>query len=319
MEGNILISRTDSIGDVILTLPMAGIIKEKYPNSKIYFLGNDYTKAIIEKCEFVNHFVNIKDTSVQSFKNLKLKAAIHVFPNKEVAQMVKNAAVPLRIGTSHRWYHWFTCNKTVDFTRKKSDLHEAQLNLKLLSPLGINNTFSLEEIAKYANWPLVNQVFPHIVKGKFNLILHMKSKGSAAEWPVKMFMEMAKGLSPDLYNILISGTEDEGKRIKDECLEIFDLEHVTDVTGQFSLSNFINFVGSCDGLLACSTGPLHIAASSGINALGLYPDKKPMNAGRWAPIGKKVQYIESDIIENSGKQVLNILPENVLDVISKWN
>jgi heptosyltransferase-3 len=319
MEGNILISRTDSIGDVILTLPMAGILKLKFPNSKIYFLGNDYTKAIIERCEFVDHFVNIKDTTVQSLKELNLNVVIHAFPNKEVAQLVKNAAIPIRIGTSHRWYHWFTCNKTVDFTRKKSDLHEAQLNLKLLSPLGVKNIFSLEEIAKYANWPLVNQIFPQIIEGKFNLILHMKSKGSAAEWPVKKFMEMAKGLSPDLYNILISGTEDEGIRIKDECLEIFELKHVTDVTGQFSLSNFINFVGSCDGLLACSTGPLHIAASSGIHALGLYPNKKPMNAGRWAPIGKKAKYIESDIIDDDGREVLNVLPESVIEIISKWN
>jgi ADP-heptose:LPS heptosyltransferase len=45
----IVISRTDSIGDVVLTLPLAGILKEKYPKAKIIFLGNTYTKPII-KC-----------------------------------------------------------------------------------------------------------------------------------------------------------------------------------------------------------------------------------------------------------------------------
>ena len=43
----ILISRTDSIGDVILTLPMAGLIKKNYPDSVIFFLGRTYTKETI--------------------------------------------------------------------------------------------------------------------------------------------------------------------------------------------------------------------------------------------------------------------------------
>ena len=33
----IVISRTDSIGDVALTLPMAGILRSKYPEAKAHF------------------------------------------------------------------------------------------------------------------------------------------------------------------------------------------------------------------------------------------------------------------------------------------
>ena len=34
---NIIISRTDNIGDVVLTLPLAGILKENFPKAKVYF------------------------------------------------------------------------------------------------------------------------------------------------------------------------------------------------------------------------------------------------------------------------------------------
>ena len=44
----VLISRTDSIGDVVLTLPMCVWIKKNYPTAKIIFLGNTYTKPVIE-------------------------------------------------------------------------------------------------------------------------------------------------------------------------------------------------------------------------------------------------------------------------------
>ena len=50
----IVISRTDSIGDVALTLPLAGILKEKFPNTKIIFLGNTYTKPILECCQNID-------------------------------------------------------------------------------------------------------------------------------------------------------------------------------------------------------------------------------------------------------------------------
>ena len=85
---HILISRTDSIGDVILSLPMAGLLKEKYPECKITFLGRSYTKAIIELSEYINRFENWEvyeklpeDEQVKKFKNLQADWILHVFPD----------------------------------------------------------------------------------------------------------------------------------------------------------------------------------------------------------------------------------------------
>ena len=55
---NIIISRIDGIGDVVLTLPVAGLLKKLKPNSKIFFLGRSYTKAIIDSCEHIDVFLN---------------------------------------------------------------------------------------------------------------------------------------------------------------------------------------------------------------------------------------------------------------------
>ena len=69
----IVISRTDNIGDVILTLPLAGILKEKYPDCKIIFLGNSYTEAIVRVSVHVDEFINweeLKD-DVRAVETLK--------------------------------------------------------------------------------------------------------------------------------------------------------------------------------------------------------------------------------------------------------
>ena len=318
MGTRILISRTDSIGDVILTLPILGVIKSYWPKARITFLGNAYTKAIIESCEYVERFIDIKDITVEELIIAKFDYVIHVFPNKKVAKLCKDAGIKGRIGTSHRLFHWFTCNKLVNLSRKKSDLHEAQLNIKLLSPLKFNTNFSTKELAQYYGWKNSRDMKDKVSNNKLNLIFHMKSKGSAAEWPVNKYMELTKQLDPNKYKIYITGTQAEGELIKAECKEIFDIPNVEDVTGKYNLEEFISFVAAVDGLLACSTGPLHIAAASGIHALGLYPNVRPMHAGRWAPIGEKSQTISANIHEIDQKRYLDVSPNDVLREIIKW-
>src|SRR5580658_791432 len=131
---SIIISRTDSIGDVILTLPMAKILKDHFPQIKIAFLGRAYTKPVIEAAVFIDEFIDISDFLTREILigNQKPAAILHVFPVPEIARRAKKLEIPLRIGTTNRIYHWFTCNRLIRLSRRNSVLHEAQLNLKLL-------------------------------------------------------------------------------------------------------------------------------------------------------------------------------------------
>lgn len=53
----------------------------------------------------------------------------------------------------------------------------------------------------------------------------------------------------------------------------------------------ISFIAQIDGVLAASTGPLHIAAALGKHAIGLYAPMRPIHPGRWAPLGKKATFL----------------------------
>jgi ADP-heptose:LPS heptosyltransferase len=85
----IIISRTDSIGDVILTLPMCGAIKEEYPNCKIIFFGNTYTLPVLKTSKHVDDVVdwwtlkNLPEKAqIEEINKLNADSFIHVFPNK---------------------------------------------------------------------------------------------------------------------------------------------------------------------------------------------------------------------------------------------
>ncbi len=309
----IVISRTDSIGDVCLTLPLAGILKNKYPQSKIVFLGNTYTKPIINCCSAVDEvwewaeLLELSDKErVDWLKKQQVDVFIHVFPRREIARLAQQAKIKYRIGTSHRLYHFLTTNCKVNFTRKKSNLHEAQLNTKLLKHFRINKNYSLEELTQLANFnnlpPLKDELFNKFNPNKKNIIFHPKSQGSALEWGVDNFIGLAKSLDSNQYQIFFTGTEKEAEFFRHK-LPVQN--NIVDMSGKLSLNDLIAFINQSDLLLACSTGPLHIAGLCNVKTIGLFTPRKPLHFGRWQPLGNQVTIIEEKKLSER-TQPLNI-------------
>lgn len=299
----IIISRTDNLGDVILTLPVAGVLKEIYPDCKIIFLGNNYSEPIIKTSEFVDEFINWQEINklplkqqVKKIRELNADIILHIFPRIKIARIAAKAKIPLRIGTTRRPYNLLYCNKLVKVSRKKSDLHEAQLNLKLLTTIGANDIYDISEIPKYYGITKIQQLKPEfrelLKQDKINLIIHPKSKGSAREWGIENFSNLVELLPSTKYRIFITGTNDEKKLIPD-FLEKYK-DRIIDMTGKLSLSEFISFIDSSHGLIAASTGPLHIASALGKFALGLYAPMRPIFPKRWKPVGTNSHYLVID-------------------------
>jgi heptosyltransferase-3 len=292
-----IISRTDAIGDVVLTLPVAGVLRSLYPKSPIFFLGRGYTEEVVKASIHINGFLNWDEwkklPAAEAARALSATGAdtiIHVFPDAQIAWLARQAGISQRIGTTNRLYHWLTCNQLVRVSRRHSPLHEAQLNLQLLKPLGAKDGYELEEIGSYYGLTRLQPLPPAIAglpdPDKFNLVLHPKSRGSAREWGLDNFRELIRLLPRQQFKIFITGTAAEGELLQ-PLLQEFSF--LTDLTGRFSLGELMSFLSRVDGLVAASTGPLHLAAALGIEALGIYPPIRPMHPGRWAPIGPRAK------------------------------
>lgn len=297
----VLISRTDNLGDVILTLPLAGYIKSKWPSAEVFFLGKAYTKPLIDACIHVDRFLDWdalaslpENEAISTLTQLNISTVVHVFPNKVFARLCKRANIPMRIGTTNRIFHWTTCNKLVKLSRKNSPFHESELNFVLLKPIFPNTTFpSKEEIASlygFSRVELLEERFASMLNNhKVNVILHPKSKGSAREWGVDNYQRLIYLLGSEKYNVFVTGTEAEGVLLRDRLIK--PNPTVVDLTGKMSLSQLVSFIASADALVACSTGPLHIASALGKLAIGIFPPIRPMHPGRWAPIGAQAKVL----------------------------
>ncbi len=312
----IIISRTDKIGDVVLTLPIAGFLKSLYPGCTIIFLGNSYTKPLLETCEHIDKIVEWDKIShypllkqIRFFKRLNADTIIHVYPNKKIAWLAQVAKIKNKIGTSHRWYHTLTVNKMIHLGRRNSNKHEAELNFELLRPILPHNTMlpTIDTMHSYYGLtkvlPLPERLFKIIDRQKFNLIIHPKSKGSAREWGLKNYSELIQLLPTDKFNIIVAGTHDEAEQM-DYFLKVY-AQKIIDLTGKISLSEYISLINEADGLLACSTGPLHIAAALNKHAIGLYAPMRPIFPQRWKPIGVNTKVFVLDKECNACKNSLH--------------
>jgi heptosyltransferase III len=328
---NLIISRIDSIGDVVLTLPMTGIVKKRIPGCKIHFLGRSYTKPLADASKNIDNFLNWDEISqlpenerIGLFKKINADAIIHVFPNKKIAKLAHQANIPIRIGTGHRVYNWLYCNNKVEFSRKNSLLHEAQLNLKLLYPLKEKFNFTLSDLPLFYGLskiaPLPDKIKSVLSTDKKNIILHPKSKGSAREWGLENYSKLISLLPKDKYKIFITGTETEGREMQEFLKKNED--NVLDMTGKLNLTELISFINEADGMVCASTGPLHIAAALGKVAIGLYAPIRPMHPGRWSPMGIKAAYLVLDKSCNDCRKsndcscIKSIKPEDVLAKIA---
>jgi ADP-heptose:LPS heptosyltransferase len=307
MSATYLVSRTDAIGDVVLTLPVCGWLKQQFAGCCVILIGRTYTAAVAAACPWVDGFLNLDELQAQpeaaqvaAIRRYEATAIIHVFPHKLLARLAQKAGIPVRIGTRNRWQHWLSCNRLVALSRRHSPLHEAQLNLELLRPLGLSGEMALPAIAPLVQLrptePL-SEFWQEILAtrrpGQLNIILHPRSRGSAREWGLENFARLTQQLHTAGHRVFITGTAAEGEELAAWLTEHAPLI-TADLTGQLALPQFLAFIAAADGLVAGSTGPLHLAAALGRHALGLYPPIRPMHPGRWAPLGPHADYLVFD-------------------------
>jgi len=293
-----LVVRNDSIGDVVLSLPLAGLIKKQFPDCKVTFLLRNYTKDI------ANNHPNIDDViiliedngKIPVWKNVgQLKkglfdSSIIVYPTFITALIIFLAGVKIRVGSGYRWYS-FLFNKKVFEHRKYSEKHELEYNVNLLKVFGIEQRISTQNVPfdiniNKSSMEKVNEILTDsgFEFEKKTIIVHPGSGGSAIDLPIEKFSHLVKNLSLlNEVNIIVSGNQDE----KHICHTISENTKAIDLSGKFNLSEIICLISLSDIFISNSTGPIHIAAALGKSVVGFYPKIRVCSPVRWGPYTQK--------------------------------
>ncbi len=303
---NILIIRTDRIGDVVLTLPVAGIIKKKYSGCKITFLTRTYTQHLISNHPYIDSFLTLIEengkipllANVKQIKQFGYDACIVVYPKFKISLITFLAGIKFRIGTGYRWYSFLFTHKNYEH-RKNAEKHELEYNINLLGFLGIENTYNRSNISfdlatdKRCELKIEQLLSDfQLKKDKPIIIIHPGSGGSAVDLPFLKMKELVKLLAQDLdVTVILTGTKSE----KELCEDLQVDKKVVNLAGRLELNELIALINKCDLLIANSTGPIHIATALGKYVVGFYPKVKVCSPERWGPYTQKSVIFQPEI------------------------
>ncbi|MBK7157261.1 MAG: glycosyltransferase family 9 protein [Ignavibacteria bacterium] len=292
---NILITRTDRLGDVILTLPLLNSAKKIFKNAKIDLLVKKYLEELLHDYKDIDELIieeNINSffSKYKFFKNKKIDLFINVKPGFELALLFFVLRVKYRIGTAYRWYS-FLYNFKVYEHRKDSVKHESDYNLNLLK-----NFFKETDDSKVFHFGYsedekkkLNKKLNGLPDSRY-IIVHPGSGGSAKDIPVKrlaLFINKFSEIYAD-YRIVITGTDNE-KPVINQLMKNIRSDFKTsvhDVSGMLDLKELMILIDNSDVFISNSTGPVHIAGALNRNIIGFYPNEKPMSDTRWKPLSE---------------------------------
>lgn len=283
---NILVCRTDKIGDVILTLPVINALRDFYPNSRITFLASEYASEILQGHSAIDEIMiyNPDESVFQLAKRLKQKGfdlAVVVFPVFKIALALWLARVPVRVGTGYRFFS-FLFNKRVFEHRKYAQKHEVEYNLNLIKHLGIEvDEIKFDIFIPQSAFEKVKQILDeHKLSEKNYIVVHPGSKGSARDLKPDKFREIVRKLTDEGFKVVVTGSKDEKELVKYVCDGI---ENAFDFSGLFNLKELSALIKFASIFISNSTGPIHIASAVGTPVVGFYPPIKVMSPRRWGP------------------------------------
>lgn len=338
---NLLLIRSDRIGDVILSLPLAEIIKKHYPDCRITFLLRDYTKDLAASNPFIDEVLVLKEKDGEIVINENLKmlveknfdTCITVYPTFRIAWLVFRTGIRNRIGSGYRWYS-LLFNKKVYEHRKYADKHELEYNINLLKEIGIDEKITKDnvhffiEIEKSVDEKVSKTLIDNgISTSRPVVIVHPGSGGSAVDLPIEKFKTLVERLVNSNLQVLITGSESEIEL----CQQLVVNSSVNNFAGKFSLKELVALINKADVFVSNSTGPIHIAAALDKYSIGFYPHLTACLPKRWGPYSSKskIYMPESDCEDCKKKQctkakcmnTINIekVSSDILEIIKSFN
>ena len=331
---HILISRQDNIGDVILTLPMAALLKQLNPGVKITLLCRAYAAEVVRYCDDIDDVVeieSIKDDLLGYLRQSDIDTVILAQPDRALAKAAFRAGIRHRIGNARqKVYQLIFCNRRVRFSKGLSEGHESQIYFEFLRPYGVKAIPDRSQIPSFYHFSIPHDATSGALLAPyaFNLILHTKSNGHGREWPISSYLALAQELGKQSkVHVWLTGSPKEGEWLQENAAELLALPNVSNICGKQSLAELTCFIHQADGLIASGTGPVHLSAAIGQRTLGLYPPTRPMHPGRWAAIGRRASNLclaESGCRGCSSRDKMTcdcmraITPAAVMEVVQGW-
>ncbi len=295
----VLVTRTDRLGDLVLSLPVFAELKQSCPDWEIHAMVAPVAVPLVENDPHLARVWTWREdfTSAETERlGMELGAAgfeavVMLQYRRPLAKLLRNAGIGRRYGPLSKWTSWFQLNRGVRQNRSAGGRHELEYNLQLGRRLLSDEKKPVPTVpATGARLHL--SAAQQQATGRFRaeyraeggqiIFVHPGSGGSALDWEPERFAAVANDLAADQgRRVFITGSGPDAKVVAAVASQLHP--EVTVLLDQYDLRDFLPVLAAGDLLIGPSTGPLHLAAALAVPTLGLCPPVRTMHPDRWGP------------------------------------
>jgi ADP-heptose:LPS heptosyltransferase len=286
MSRPLLVSRCDRLGDLILSLPALGFLRDA-GFGDVWLHSSAYASAI---GEWAAHNGLVRGVwpegseAPEALKNKKNLAGLSLFHCPEAVAAFKKLGIRDSVGPRTRLSAIWGYGKSVAQHRSRVEKSEMAYNVDMARAF---LAYDMSEEPEFHGLPALKlpPSWSSPVKGT-DLLVVASNGGSAHNWPMSRYIETAQAAlgAGKSVQFLVHGTDAE-ERIRE--FRASKIAARAELLPSFAtLRELIAHIASCGETLSSSTGPLHIAHAAGRPVTGIYPvEPKVQSFQRWRPDG----------------------------------
>jgi lipopolysaccharide heptosyltransferase II len=299
-QPRILITRTDRIGDLVLSTPVFRELRKKFPGAHLACLTFPENREIVEgnpdlnevipydkkgrERGFLGHFLFSRRLARKKFD-----VVIHLHSTNRVHLAGWLAGIPVRIGWKRKCV--WTLTHAKEDIKREGKKHEAEYNFDLLECLGVDcptepeTYFPLSDRARISLKELIRHL--GLTQDRPWVAVCPGASCPSKRWPEKKFSELMDRLD-QTYRAHFVLVGSRGDRILSETIKTQASAPVYDLCGRLSLSMLGWFFKQTAVLISNDSGPVHIASAVGTPVISIFGRKQPgLSPARWKPLGSK--------------------------------
>ena len=258
---NILIIHTAFIGDIVLSTALVSKVKEKYPDSDIYYLTTPLGKEILNNNPKIKEIIVYdkrgKDRGVGAFisfvrKIRKLKIDVCLTPHRYLRSSILCLLSGARIRVGYNIASLaFVFNKKIKYDKTK---HEVE---KLLSFIDDNTKrYELEMYPNERDKIRIDTLLKNLSDNKKIILIAPGSKWFTKKWPEEYFRILIQNLvkRDDLLVVITGGKEEKE-------IELNLDSKVLDLRGEITLLELAELTKRAVLVVSNDSAPIHITSA----------------------------------------------------------
>ncbi|CAN2325711.1 ADP-heptose:LPS heptosyltransferase [Fusobacterium sp. oral taxon C10] len=258
---NILIIHTAFIGDIVLSTALVSKVKEKYPDSDIYYLTTPLGKEILKNNPKIKEIIIYdkrgKDKGFGAFisfvrKIRKLKIDVCLTPHRYLRSSILSllSGAKIRVGYDVASLS-FVFNKKIKYDKTK---HEVE---KLLSFIDENTKrYELEMYPSEKDKIKIDDLVKNLSENKKIILIAPGSKWFTKRWPEEYFRILIQNLvKKNNLLIVITGGKEEKE------IELNLDSKVLDLRGEITLLELAELTKRASLVVSNDSAPIHITSA----------------------------------------------------------